>query len=76
MGVANTAQPKLSPGHPLAGAFLRVLMLAHKQAHLPRRAHKQAVAWLRASLGFRIDSATAKHAGRRTGATVEPLNRS
>jgi len=31
MGVANTAQPKLSPGHPLAGAFLRVLMHAHCQ---------------------------------------------
>jgi hypothetical protein len=38
MGVANTAQPKLSPGHPLAGAFLRVLVLVHKQARLPGQA--------------------------------------
>jgi hypothetical protein len=41
MGVANTAQPKLSPGHPLAGAFLRVLVLVHKQARLPGQAKQR-----------------------------------
>jgi hypothetical protein len=47
-------------------------LLVHWQAHLPKRARKQAAVRLCGALLVSFGSTTAKRAGRRAGATVKP----
>jgi hypothetical protein len=47
-------------------------LLVHWQAHLPKRARKQAAVRLFGALLVSFGSTTAKRAGRRAGATVKP----